>query len=306
MATVADPAVGPTFRWTPNGPSPDGTQTKEADIQFFEKLGNLVGLAIYSATFIDLPLPQFFYKMKRLGAESVTLEDYAEWQPEEARSLRYILDYDKHEECALEDLLCRTFSRDVTFEGQKKTIELKPGGADIYVTKDNREEFVRLYIEFEVQTQAKTAVEQFWKGVERFVHPQVLDALFDYDELAPMICGQQRLNFQELKDSTAYGGGFSPDHPTIKWFWEVVLEEWDAEQRHKLLAFSTGSDRAPVNGLKALRFQVVQDPGKDDQRLPNSHTCFNSLHMPAYSSMEVLRRNLELAVLEHTRGFGFI
>ena len=155
----------------------------------------MVGLAVFSSTFIDFPLPQFFYKMKRLGVESVTLEDYAEWQPEEARSLKHILDYDKHDECPLEDLLCRTFARDVAFAGQTKTIALKPGGEDIYVTKENREEFVRLYIEFEVQTQAKTAIDQFWKGVKRFVHPQVLAALFDYDELAPMICGQQRLNF---------------------------------------------------------------------------------------------------------------
>ena len=96
------------------------------------------------------------------------------------------------------------------------------------------------------------------------MHPQILEALFDYDEMAPMMCGQQRLNFEELKNSTAYGGGFRPDHPTIKWFWEIVLEEWDAEQRHKLLAFSTGSDRAPVNGLKALRFQIVQDADGGD------------------------------------------
>ena len=87
------------------------------------------------------------------------MEDYAEWQPEQAKSLRFILDYDKHEEYPLEDLLCRTFTRDVSFEGQKRDVELKPQGAEIMVTKDNREEFVRLFIEFEVETQAKTRIE---------------------------------------------------------------------------------------------------------------------------------------------------
>ena len=121
-----------------------------------------------------------------------------------------------------------------------------------------------------------------------------------------MVCGQQRLNFEDLKNSTVYRSGFTKDHPTIQWFWEIVLEEWDAEQRSKLLAFSTGSDRAPVNGLKALNFSMVKDADGGDARLPNSHTCFNSLHMPAYSAKEVLRRNLELSVLTHTRGFGVI
>ena len=58
------------------------------------------------------------------------------------------------------------------------------------------------------------------------------------------------------------------------WLWEIVLEEWDDDTQRKWLAFSTSSDRAPVNGLKSLKFFIIQD-GEDDQRLPSSHTCFN-------------------------------
>ena len=72
------------------------------------------------------------------------------------------------------------------------------------------------------------------------------------------------------------------------WFWEIVLEEWNDEQRRKLLQFSTGSDRAPVNGLKSLNFGIVRDGETDDRRLPSSHTCFNRLDIPEYSSKEVL------------------
>jgi len=39
--------------------------------------GNIVGLAIYSDTLIDFPLPFFFFKVKFFGADSVTLEDYS-------------------------------------------------------------------------------------------------------------------------------------------------------------------------------------------------------------------------------------
>ena len=68
------------------------------------------------------------------------------------------------------------------------------------------------------------------------------------------------------------------------WFWEIILTEWDDEQRRKLLQFSTGSDRAPVNGLKSLNFTIVRDVDTDDKRLPSSHTCYNQLHIPQYSS----------------------
>jgi HECT-domain (ubiquitin-transferase) len=60
----------------------------------------------------------------------------------------------------------------------------------------------------------------------------------------------------------------------IKWFWDIVLNEWDDEKRRKLLSFSTGSDRAPVNGLKSLKFYIIKEEG-DDKKLPSSHTCFN-------------------------------
>jgi len=90
----------------------------------------------------------------------------------------------------------------------------------------------------------------------------------------------------------------------IKWFWEIVLEEWDDDQRRQLLMFSTGSDRAPVNGLKSLNFVIVRERANDDRRLPSSHTCFNRLDVPEYSSKAALQRGLETAIANAT-GFGF-
>ena len=43
----------------------------------------------------------------------------------------------------------------------------------------------------------------------------------------------------------------------MKWLWEIVLNDWEEDKRRKLLAFATGSDRAPVNGLKSLKFYIV-------------------------------------------------
>jgi HECT-domain (ubiquitin-transferase) len=78
-----------------------------------------------------------------------------------------------------------------------------------------------------------------------------------------------------LRDYCIYANGFTPESKLVAWFWEIVLEEWNDSQRRKLLSFSTGSDRAPVNGLKAMKFFIVKDEIDDDIRLPSSHTCFN-------------------------------
>lgn len=91
----------------------------------------------------------------------------------------------------------------------------------------------------------------------------------------------------------------------MKWFWEIVLDEWDDAMRRKLLTFSTGSDRAPINGLKSMKFYIVLEGGEDDERLPSSHTCFNQLCMPQYSTKDILRAKLTQAI-EEAQGFGMV
>ena len=62
-------------------------ERKQQLVSYFELFGNIIGLAIYNKTLVDFPLPFFFFKAKFHGLDSVTLDDYAKWQPETAKSL---------------------------------------------------------------------------------------------------------------------------------------------------------------------------------------------------------------------------
>ena len=86
---------------------------------------------------------------------------------------------------------------------------------------------------------------------------RVITHLFDHEELETLICGQRVLNFEELRDNCIYANGFTPTCEQMNWLWEIVLNEWDDSSRRKWLAFATGSDRAPVNGLKSLKFYII-------------------------------------------------
>lgn len=55
-------------------------------------------------------------------------------------------------------MLARTFTFDHEIFGETITEELKPGGKDIYVTKENREEFIELYIEFLFEKQCQVQI----------------------------------------------------------------------------------------------------------------------------------------------------
>jgi hypothetical protein len=84
-------------------------------------------------------------------------------------------------------------------------------------------------------------------------------------------------------------------------FLQVVLSFTDQE-KHQFLKFYTGSDRAPIGGLGSMR-SVIQRDGADTGKLPTSHTCFNTLLLPEYSSLEKMRSLLRLAIL-NSEGFG--
>jgi ubiquitin-protein ligase E3 A len=91
------------------------------------------------------------------------------------------------------------------------------------------------------------------------------------------------------------------EHRVVQWLWQVV-GELTREERKLFLKFFTGSDRAPIGGLGNLRC-VIQRDGPDSNRLPTSHTCFNSLLLPSYRSKDKLADRLRLAIL-NSEGFG--
>ena len=81
-----------------------------------------------------------------------------------------------------------------------------------------------------------------------------------------------------------------------------MLHAFPLHLKKRFLFFTTGCDRAPIQGLAELRL-TIQRSGPDSDRLPTSHTCFNTLLIPEYLTRERLRERLTTAV-ENAEGFG--
>ena len=105
-----------------------------------------------------------------------------------------------------------------------------------------------------------------------------------------------------LEAAAEYRGGFGPGSVTVRHLWQVV-HALPLPQKKAFLRFVTGSDRAPLGGLGKLRI-VVQREGPDSDRLPTTHTCFNMLVMPEYTSRGKLADRLGLAIKHAGEGFG--
>ena len=94
--------------------------------------------------------------------------------------------------------------------------------------------------------------------------------------------------------------GYDKEDQVISWFWQI-LRSWPPEQKARLLQFTTGTSRIPVNGFKDLqgsdgpRRFTIEKYG-DSSKLPRSHTCFNRLDLPPYEDIKTLEDKLRLAI----------
>ena len=267
----------------------------------FRLCGIILGLAIYNKVIIDMHFPRVVYK-RLCGAREFDLADLMDAMPSVGRSLQYIRDeYDG-------DFADLALYFDYTYDnfGQSVSVDLVPNGSNIPVTAENVDAYVKAYVKYVLEDAVATQFAAFQEGFLTVVDPDRSDhaaiSLFQPAELELLICGSENLDLHELEEVTQYEG-FTEESTTIQHFWEIV-HGLDLDMKKKLLFFTTGSDRVPIKGLRALNF-VIMRHGSDSDSLPTSHTCYNHLLLPDYQDNDKLRRLL-ITAITNSEGFGLI
>ncbi|OJJ63320.1 hypothetical protein ASPSYDRAFT_53034 [Aspergillus sydowii CBS 593.65] len=266
-------------------------------LNYFKFIGRVVGLAIFHRRFLDSFFIGAFYKM--MLRKRVSLQDMEGVDEDLHRNLAWTLDND------IEDIIDLTFTVDDEKFGERRTIELKPGGEDVPVTNENKHEYVELVTEWKIVKRVEEQFNAFMSGFNELI-PADLVNVFDERELELLIGGIADIDVDDWKKHTDYRG-YQEQDEVIQNFWKIV-RTWDAEQKSRLLQFTTGTSRIPVNGFKDLqgsdgprRFTI--EKSGDPIALPKSHTCFNRLDLPPYKTHDTLEHKLSIAV-EETLGFG--
>ncbi|KAJ3153721.1 putative E3 ubiquitin-protein ligase HTD2 [Irineochytrium annulatum] len=262
----------------------------------FELVGTVIGLALYNGVILGISFPNLVYK--KLLDEEIGLEDVKQGFPSLGKGLQQLLDWKDGD---VSDIFMRSFEISYEVYGEVKTFPLIENGENILVTNDNRQEYVKLYINHLVNESVKRQFGAFRRGFHRVCGGRALK-MCRAEELELLICGTTELDFGDLEKGAQYDE-YEADHIVIKWFWEVV-HAMDFEQKKHLLNFVTASDRVPLKGLGNLTF-VIQRNGPDTDRLPTALTCFGRLLLPEYASKEKLKERLLVAIL-NAKGFGLV
>ncbi|KAF1986612.1 HECT-domain-containing protein [Aulographum hederae CBS 113979] len=266
-------------------------------LNYFKFIGRVVGLAIFHRRFLDAFFIGAFYKM--MLRKKVNLADMEGVDSEFHNSLTWMLENE------IGDSMGFDFTTDDERFGETTSVELKPGGAEINVTDENKKEYVELITEWRIQKRVEEQFNAFVTGFNELI-PTDLVNVFDERELELLIGGIADIDVEDWKKHTDYRGYQETDQVIVD-FWKCI-RSWDSEQKSRLLQFATGTSRIPVNGFKDLqgsdgpRRFTIEKAGEPTQ-LPKSHTCFNRLDLPPYKSFDALNGKLTIAV-EETVGFG--
>ncbi|KAL3681995.1 hypothetical protein R1sor_000017 [Riccia sorocarpa] len=272
-------------------------------LQMIEFLGQIIGKALYEGILLEYSFSPLFVS-KLLGRSSF-LDDLSSLDVELHRNLMYL----KHYEDDARDLAL-DFTVTQELFGRHTVVELRPGGADIPVTNENKLAYVYAMADYKLNRQMRPVIQAFIKGLSDLIAPSWL-GLFSAKEFNQLLSGGEHdFDVEDLRAHTRYTGGFTESSRTVKLFWEVVTG-FEAHERCALLKFVTSCSRAPLLGFKHLQpaftiHKVVCDApvwaiigGPDVERLPSASTCYNTLKLPTYKRLSTLREKLRYAILSN-------
>jgi len=163
-------------------------------IALFRFVGRFIGKAIIEGQLLDCYFVKALYKM--MLNHSLLLSDLEDYDAQIHKSLIYMLENDA-------EMLCQAFVFSSKIFDEDKDIALKPNGANIEVTNDNKFEYCQLVLHYRLYSCIKPQVDAFLQGFHDLI-PNNLIKIFDAKELELLISGLPTIDIEDLKENTIY------------------------------------------------------------------------------------------------------
>jgi len=186
--------------------------------------------------------------------------------------------------------------------------ELIAGGELTEVTLDNLVFYTKRLADSWLGNGIKEQVLEFQRGIDEVLPIHKLKLFFP-KELGVLIGGERDLDWDSnyLESTVIPSHGYTSNSAPYKWVLEALVEMAAADKKQFLL-FVTGCPTSPPGGLSRLTppLEIIrrQNPsgasGSADYDLPFARTCTNTLHLPPYSSKEILVEKLQFVMSNST------
>ncbi|KAE8151403.1 ubiquitin-protein ligase Ufd4 [Aspergillus avenaceus] len=302
------------------------SESGKKQLHLFKVLGKFVARSMLDSRIIDISFnPVFFRIAASSSSVAPSLGTVKAVDQDLANSLlllkRFANDKKKIEGTASSDIEKKQALQSVEVDGVKvedlsldftlpgyPSIELVENGANVPVTIENVDKYVDQVVDLTLCSGVQRQVEAFREGFSQ-VFPFSALRTFTPTELV-MLFGraEEDWSIETLMDSIKADHGFNMDSRSVRNLLQT-MSELNTQQRRDFLQFVTGSPKLPIGGFKSLTpiFTVVcrpsEPPYTPDDYLPSVMTCVNYLKLPDYSSLDVLRERLSVAIKEGQGAF---
>ena len=216
---------------------------------YFRFLGRIMGRALLDRQLIHGHLVRSLYK--HILGWPITFDDLAAQDEEYSNSLRALWEMDDD----TLDSLCLDFTVTEELFGARQVIDLVPNGANIDVTRGNLVDYLEANLRYHMLERTRLQLTELLLGFFDVVPEPVL-TVFDSHELELILCGLPTIDMDDWEANTKYAGRFKEQgvkHYMMKWFWEIVRDDFDAELKARLLQFVTGTSGVPSRGFSVLQ-----------------------------------------------------
>nr|KMM65153.1 thyroid hormone receptor interactor 12 [Coccidioides posadasii RMSCC 3488] len=311
----------------PLGPEQLAQDSGKKILNYFKGLGKFVARSMLDSRIIDIAFnPTFFQIGNNFSTFKPSVGAIKAVDPDLAKSLLMVkhfadakgaiessLSHTSEEKeyalktCEVDGARIGDLGLDFTLPGYPN-IHLLPDGANTPVTIENVHVYVEKVIDVTLGTGVRPQIDAFRSGFSQVFAYSALKS-FTPNELV-MLFGhvEEDWSIETLMDSIKADHGFNMDSRSVRNLLET-MSNFTLQQRRDFLQFVTGSPKLPIGGFKSLTpmFTVVcrpsDPPYTSDDYLPSVMTCVNYLKLPDYSSAEVLRKQLDVAIHEGQGAF---
>jgi len=163
---------------------------------------------------------------------------------------------DEHERNARDAAVAAAAWAAALKKAASQRVALKPGGADLEVTDENKAEYVRLACEWRLFGSIEAQTAAFARGLHALVPADLmlkLGKMITPTDFSRMVAGLPEIDVADWRAHTDCIAGYTARSRAVVWFWEVVRDDLSAAEREALLQFGTGSRRPPVGGFARLQ-----------------------------------------------------
>ncbi|XP_077996372.1 putative E3 ubiquitin-protein ligase HECTD4 [Glandiceps talaboti] len=280
------------------------TYAEEKLLQFF---GQLLGVSIRADIPISMDLLSTFWKC----VVDVPLDCEEDLKEADIVTYKFIKKLEQLEdESEFTEMCSESGPYRFTYSSMTGTeVELKRGGRNIYVSWENRLEYVEAVTRLRMQElECSGQLLAVRCGLASVIPMQLLPLMTPQD-MELRTCGQPTVDLDFLKSHTMYQVGLMETDTHIEYFWNA-LESFSQEELCKFVKFACNQERIPCtcpckdgNAETAhvppypMKIAPPDGPsGSPDSRFIRVETCMFMIKLPQYSSQQIMTDRLLYAI----------